>query len=353
MHGDHFFGRSAPSMLKDNSASDGGDACSNSRSVAAAGNSTSCGSSSPLYHCNPFLSPSSSPSQLDSANHYSSCLSSLNWKSPSDDASFCEAEAMAAERRLFQASYVLEYQQLYNRYTLIYASLQESLKEVMVLRRENEALHLANADLVQRLSLLSQATIHSCLLSDFSHLGIGVQASPVRNALIAESNPPILRPPPGAIEQHRIERGYQGQVQLPKSISVRSSGYLKLKAQHGSAGGQNSHRDTTKPLAQSQQRVFVPGAKNEDEALEFDVYNQGMIKTELCNKWQETGECPYGENCQFAHGVKELRPVIRHPRYKTEICRMVMAGDDCPYGHRCHFRHSMADLDGLPSNHIR
>ncbi|CAH9067127.1 unnamed protein product [Cuscuta europaea] len=344
-------------MLKDNSTSDGGNACSNSRSVAAAGNSTSCGSSSPPYHCNPFLSPSPSPSHLDSAdyaaNHNSSFLSSQNWKSPSDDTSFCEAEAMATERRLFQASYVLEYQQLYNRYTLIYASLQESLKEVIALRRENKALHLANADLVQRLSLLSQATIQNCLLSDFSHLGIGAQVSPVRNALIAEPNPPTLRPPPGSIEQHRIERVYQEKVQLPKSISVRSSGYLKLKAQHSSAGFQNSHRDTTKSLTQLQQRVYVPGAKKEDEALEFDVYNQGMIKTELCNKWQETGECPYGENCQFAHGVKELRPVIRHPRYKTEICRMVMAGDDCPYGHRCHFRHSIADQDRLPSNHIR
>lgn len=92
-----------------------------------------------------------------------------------------------------------------------------------------------------------------------------------------------------------------------------------------------------------QQRVYVPGSKKEEEAVEFEVYNQGMLKTELCNKWQETGTCPYGENCQFAHGITELRPVIRHPRYKTEVCRMVLAGDMCPYGHRCHFRHSLTE----------
>lgn len=96
-----------------------------------------------------------------------------------------------------------------------------------------------------------------------------------------------------------------------------------------------------------QQRVYVPGGKREEEALEFDVYNQGMFKTELCNKWQETGKCPYGDNCQFAHGITELRPVIRHPRYKTEVCRMVLAGDTCPYGHRCHFRHSLTEQERL------
>ncbi|OVA02584.1 zinc finger protein [Macleaya cordata] len=74
----------------------------------------------------------------------------------------------------------------------------------------------------------------------------------------------------------------------------------------------------------------------------LEVYNQGMAKTELCNKWEETGCCPYGERCQFAHGIEELRPVIRHPRYKTEICRMISSGTaNCPYGHRCHFRHSL------------
>ena len=104
-----------------------------------------------------------------------------------------------------------------------------------------------------------------------------------------------------------------------------------------------------------QQKVYVPGGvgtngagKREEEEqaaadLEMEVYNQGMFKTELCNKWQDTGTCPYGDHCQFAHGITELRPVIRHPRYKTEICRMVLSGDRCPYGHRCHFRHSLTE----------
>lgn len=95
-----------------------------------------------------------------------------------------------------------------------------------------------------------------------------------------------------------------------------------------------------------QKRVYVAGKGEEDEeAVELEVYNQGMFKTELCNKWQETGACPYGEHCQFAHGITELRPVIRHPRYKTEVCRMVLSGDSCPYGHRCHFRHTLTEQE--------
>lgn len=94
-----------------------------------------------------------------------------------------------------------------------------------------------------------------------------------------------------------------------------------------------------------QQKVYVKGAK--EQQLELEVYDQGMFKTELCNKWEQTGTCPYGDNCQFAHGIEELRPVVRHPRYKTEVCRMVLNGVTCPYGHRCHFRHSLTDEEQL------
>ena len=112
-----------------------------------------------------------------------------------------------------------------------------------------------------------------------------------------------------------------------------------------------------------QQRVFVgmdggakPGEhKGRDRekgqmvksmgGLEFEAYRQGMFKTELCNKWEENGACSYTDRCQFAHGIAELRPVIRHPRYKTQVCRMVIGGALCPYGHRCHFRHSITPAD--------
>jgi hypothetical protein len=79
-------------------------------------------------------------------------------------------------------------------------------------------------------------------------------------------------------------------------------------------------------------------------------------KTELCRPFTEMGKCKYGDKCQFSHGMKELRVLMRHPKYKTEYCRtfhtskytmislrcirfdLFIAGY-CPYGPRCHFIH--------------
>ena len=30
-------------------------------------------------------------------------------------------------------------------------------------------------------------------------------------------------------------------------------------------------------------------------------------KTRLCKRWKHTGTCPYGDDCNFAHGAQELR----------------------------------------------
>lgn len=61
----------------------------------------------------------------------------------------------------------------------------------------------------------------------------------------------------------------------------------------------------------------------------------------MCRPFKETGECKYGEKCQFAHGENELRTVQRHPKYKTEYCRTFYGVGLCPYGSRCHFLHDL------------
>ncbi|KAI3451793.1 hypothetical protein Pfo_008458 [Paulownia fortunei] len=294
---------------------------------------TSAAAAAPLHfsRSNPFLSPTSPTNYLNpDASFNSSVFQNYSPNSISDTTSF---DCGDTERRLHDASCILEYQQLYNRYTLCLAQLHDSIEEVDALIRENDSLRLSNADLSHRVALLFS---RDRLLSEFSRLSIASPSAPAPLPVRVVSPQPLP-------EHNRVERRSTERVSLPKSISVRSRGYLKMT---------RPVRDTTRQKTVSQpspasQRVYVPGAKKEEEALEFDVYNQGMFKTELCNKWQETGTCPYGENCQFAHGIKELRPVIRHPRYKTEVCRMVLAGDICPYGHRCHFRHSLTEQERL------
>jgi len=73
-------------------------------------------------------------------------------------------------------------------------------------------------------------------------------------------------------------------------------------------------------------------------------------KTELCRSYEETGgSCRYGDKCQFAHGVSELRSVDRHPRYKTQLCRTFHSRGFCAYGPRCHFIHNVDELRRRPA----
>ncbi|XP_051115408.1 zinc finger CCCH domain-containing protein 14-like isoform X2 [Andrographis paniculata] len=306
----------------------------------AAGDKSSAEEEAPLqfFDGNPFLSPTS-PSYVNSgASFYTSLFQNCYSSSPTETASFDDGGD--TDRRLQDASCVLEYQQLYNRYKLCIARLHDSVEEVEALRRENESLRMSNADLSRRIALLFS---RDRLLSELNRLSV---ASPSASPPAAGQLGYHVAGTQPLSEHNRVERRSSERISLPKSISVRSSDYLRM-SRHGRET--SGHKAECQSAAAS--RVYIPtaaaGTKKEEEAVELDVYNQGMFKTELCNKWQETGACPYGENCQFAHGIKELRPVIRHPRYKTEVCRMVLAGDICPYGHRCHFRHSLTEEERL------
>jgi len=76
--------------------------------------------------------------------------------------------------------------------------------------------------------------------------------------------------------------------------------------------------------------------------ITISIHNHPFFryKTELCRPFEEAGECKYGDKCQFAHGMHELRNLQRHPKYKTELCRTFHSVGFCPYGPRCHFVHN-------------
>ncbi|XP_051908177.1 mRNA decay activator protein ZFP36L1b [Hippocampus zosterae] len=76
--------------------------------------------------------------------------------------------------------------------------------------------------------------------------------------------------------------------------------------------------------------------------------NSSRYKTELCRPFEENGACKYGDKCQFAHGMHELRSLVRHPKYKTELCRTFHTIGFCPYGPRCHFIHNPEERRGPP-----
>ena len=78
----------------------------------------------------------------------------------------------------------------------------------------------------------------------------------------------------------------------------------------------------------------------------FDTHNP-LYKTELCRSYEEFGQCRYGNKCQFAHSLEELRHVQRHPKYKTEVCKTFATTGTCPYGTRCRFIHQTRTLAQL------
>ena len=63
-------------------------------------------------------------------------------------------------------------------------------------------------------------------------------------------------------------------------------------------------------------------------------------KSSLCRNYMETGVCPYGKRCQFAHGTEELRCNSNsHTTYKTKTCHAFIQKGYCLYGERCNFLH--------------
>ncbi|KAK7289785.1 hypothetical protein RIF29_03729 [Crotalaria pallida] len=263
-----------------------------------------------------------------------------------------------------------KHQDMVNQHRICLSRFMEASRELETLREENSQLRAMNMELQKQMSLVLQASLENRFGSDTMPYGFALGLSGFHigenscsdwnvddedekeNEEEEEEDEVSEESPRSVIENNGggddVER-----FSLPKSISVRSNGYLKT-GQCG-AGVGNGNRKNTKGATRSRassstaappevlQKVYVRGGKEEEEPLEMVVYNQGMSKTELCKQWQETGTCSYEDHCQFAHGIEELRPVIRHPRYKTEVCRMVLAGNACPYGHRCHFRHALTE----------
>ncbi|KAH6827811.1 hypothetical protein C2S53_017170 [Perilla frutescens var. hirtella] len=291
-----------------------------------------------------FAPPPSMYSSIFPPNH-SSILDYLNDGSSNFSSTESEdaAAALAPYLPQFHQQQQLLNQDLMNRHRTVLSHLRDVAKQAKTLRQENVNLKMTNLDLNNRLNqLLNPAPFHGVDVDP----GLDNLEERLRKLGVEEEgtseNEAVAKSPTSVMDSGQGRLGGTERVHLPKSISVRSNGYLKA----GRVGVSDAKVVKASNQNNGTQKVYVKGGKKE-QAVEVEVFNQGMFKTELCNKWQQTGACPYRENCQFAHGIDELRPVLRHPRYKTEVCRMVLNGVSCPYGHRCHFRHTLTEQEQL------
>lgn len=98
------------------------------------------------------------------------------------------------------------------------------------------------------------------------------------------------------------------------------------------------------------QSAPAPAVAAPSAAISATTVNTSRYKTELCRPYEEFGVCKYGDKCQFAHGMNELRSLARHPKYKTELCRTFHTSGFCPYGPRCHFVHNQDEV--LQKSHV-
>lgn len=85
------------------------------------------------------------------------------------------------------------------------------------------------------------------------------------------------------------------------------------------------------------------GSKDQQSGVGDKVEN---YKTEICQSYRFYGFCEYEDNCQFAHGLDDLRPRDFGLQYKTERCKNyhgTSGGSQpsgyCPFQSRCKFLH--------------
>ena len=81
--------------------------------------------------------------------------------------------------------------------------------------------------------------------------------------------------------------------------------------------------------------------------IENEQKRDPKYKTELCKTFRETGKCPYGFKCRFAHGKEELVSKILNSNYKKKDCKTFSECGFCPYGSRCSFRHDERKIDDI------
>ena len=157
------------------------------------------------------------------------------------------------------------------------------------------------------------------------------------------------------------------------SVDSNSSSYSSSES---STSSLSSPRIPITDLVQQQQQQPLSPMRIPSTAIPTAPIAQSHVcvtryKTELCRPFTETGNCKYGDKCQFSHGMNELRILMRHPKYKTEYCRTfhtsmlatiqrprsrtVLLSIDriagyCPYGPRCHFIHNVHEARATSSS---
>ena len=91
-------------------------------------------------------------------------------------------------------------------------------------------------------------------------------------------------------------------------------------------------------LEDLKQALVIPVKTGKGSVIHKVIKNPAKYKTEMCEPYKK-GLCTFGTDCQFAHGIRELRPVKLHNKYKTVKCRNYESKRFCEHGNNCAFIH--------------
>ncbi|XP_048841444.1 mRNA decay activator protein ZFP36L1-like [Brienomyrus brachyistius] len=171
------------------------------------------------------------------------------------------------------------------------------------------------------------------------------------------ANPPISSPTGTLLDRKAVGAPTAGGLyQRRHSVTLPSCkfnqnqfiGGLKMDPSSVLNGGSNKeNRFRDRSFSETGERLLQKPLGTVGSGAGAQV-NSSRYKTELCRPFEENGSCKYGDKCQFAHGIRELRSLSRHPKYKTELCRTFHTIGFCPYGPRCHFIHNAEERRGPP-----
>jgi len=77
------------------------------------------------------------------------------------------------------------------------------------------------------------------------------------------------------------------------------------------------------------------------------------FKTTICSRWSYYGVCPYGSQCHFAHGTKDLRMAVASPDSNSTVHKSIVCkyweGGTCKFNDKCRYSHSLTHLQQFAS----
>lgn len=174
-----------------------------------------------------------------------------------------DSETSSENSHLLHSLLVQDRQEMVNRQSLCLTRLREASEEANSLRRENTHLRTVNRELNKHLSHLIQSSVQKQLgsstseysgllrtLNRFRGMSIGNKRAEGRRHRANWEEEVNEESPTSVVESGMVENVEVGRSTLPKSISVRSNGYLKIGAQGvPSNGGRARSAIRSRPAA--------------------------------------------------------------------------------------------------------